>query len=73
MDGYEKLAKAIIEQAVKDYKSAYKKIIRNPGDIEAIRQKREIEDFFYSDLFEALTDINPQVLMKKIIDSVKRE
>ncbi len=53
IDPYEDLANAIIVQAVEDYRN-------NKGDI------GEIEDFFKSDWFKVLTNIDGKWLLRKL-------
>lgn len=59
MNPYEALANAIILQAVKDYRASWKK--RN-GEIE----RRQIRDFFHSQLFANITDVNPDYLIERL-------
>lgn len=63
MDEYEKLANAIILQAVKDYRSALKCLKANPDNYEARKNKSEIESFFCSQWFDALTTLDGKELM----------
>lgn len=63
MDGYELLAKAIILQAVKDYRKALK--------YDARGRKREIERFFRSEYFSTLTNISGEMLIQKLRAEVK--
>lgn len=65
MDQYEKLANAIILQAVKDYRLALKRLARNPGYEQAIRMKNDVEHFFRSEWFFMLTGVNGEELLKK--------
>ena len=53
-ENYEKLAVAIIKQAVIDYRK---------GDEET---KRSIEQFFRSDWFYALTEVDGELLIKRL-------
>lgn len=63
MVGYEKLAEAIILQAVKDYRKALKHDERG--------RKREIESFFRSEYFTVLTNISGEMLIRKLRAEVK--
>ena len=63
MDGYEKLAEAIILQAVKDYRKALKHDERG--------RKREIERFFRSEYFTVLTNISGEMMIQKLRAEVK--
>ena len=48
MDSYEKLANAIVLQAVKDYRTALKRVARHPKDRDGLATKSECERFFRS-------------------------
>ena len=61
MDPYEKLANAIIIQAVKDYRIA----LRCHG------QKRKYEQFFRSEWFSILTSLDGELLMERIKEEYK--
>ena len=63
MNGYEKLAEAIILQAVKDYRKALKHDERG--------RKREIERFFRSEYFTVLTNISGEMMIQKLRAEVK--
>lgn len=62
MDPYENLANAIIMQAVKDY--------RNTTSLSEINS---IERFFRSDLFSALTSVDPKFLIKRLREERKHD
>ena len=66
MDSYEKLANAIVLQAVKDYRTALKRVARHPKYRDGLATKNECEQFFRSSWFGVLTEINPEMLMKKL-------
>lgn len=70
MNGYEELANAIILQAVKDYREALRLLSMNPNDKSAKRDQRNIERFFRSEWFSILTDLNGELLMKKLKEEV---
>lgn len=70
MNGYEELANAIILQAVKDYREALRLLSMNPNDKSAQRDKTSIERFFRSEWFSILTDLNGELLMKKLKEEV---
>jgi len=72
MDGYEKLANAIILQAVKDYRYALKRLVKYPHIDSALYTKREVESFFRSGLFSMLTAIDPEILIQKLNEEVVR-
>ena len=66
MDSYEKLANAIVLQAVKDYRTALKRVARRPKDRDGLATKNECERFFRSGWFGVLTGIDPETLMRKL-------
>lgn len=61
IDPYEELANAIILQAVKDYRLHRDK-----------RKLAEIEQFFRSEWFYFLTDIDPEMLISRLRGEKKR-
>ena len=72
MDAYEKLANAIVLQAVKDYRFALKILVKHPHTDSALYTKREVESFFRSGLFSMLTAIDSEMLIKKLNEEVVR-
>ena len=70
-ENYNALVQAIIMQAVKDYRMALSSLSRNPDSKAAISMKKEVEQFFRSDWFGKLTDINPDYLISKLNAEVK--
>lgn len=66
MDSFEKLANAIVLQAVKDYRTALKRAARHPKDRDGLAVKNECERFFRSGWFGVLTGIDPEMLMRKL-------
>ena len=66
LDPYQELANAIVIMAAKDYRHALRIQRRNP-DSQAARIKiDEIERFFRSDWYKALTNIDGEVLIRKL-------
>lgn len=66
-DPYENLANAIIIQACKDFRRAYKRYLRryrssDKPDTELL----ELESFFRSDWYKTLTSVDGEYLMDKI-------
>lgn len=72
MEPYENLANAIILQAVKDYRAALKKLKRNPYSNLSITKAEiaSIERFFRSPWYEALTNVDGELLIKKLREEV---
>ena len=63
---YENLANAIILQAVKDYRMALKSLKVNSRNRTAQADKAEIERFFRSQWYSALTDVNGEMLIRSL-------
>ena len=70
MNPYKELANAIIVQAVKDYRDAVERLRYTPDDKSAQHDKRSIERFFRSESFGILTDLNGELLLKKLKEEV---
>ena len=66
-ENYQALANAIIVQAVKDFKPAYRRLKRHPNDKLAQDTVREITKFFCSDYFCALSDLDGPALLNRIM------
>ncbi len=71
MDGYVKLANEIILCAVKDYRKALKRLKRNPRSFAAKDTVDEVERFFRSDWFKELTDVDGEMLIKRLREEGK--
>ena len=66
LDPYQELANAIVIMAAKDYRHALRIQRRNP-DSQAARIKiDEIERFFRSEWYRLLTDVDGEMLIKKL-------
>lgn len=63
---YERLANAIIRQAVKDWKAAVRTLKRLPRSDKAKQMREDCESFFLSDWFTALTDVDGAVVLQKL-------
>ena len=68
---YENLANAIILMAVKDYRSALKKLKKRPNYEPAEIIKNEVERFFRSDWYRELTSVDGNILIKKLKSEVR--
>ena len=68
IDGYVRLAHAIVEKVGKDYRAVLKKLKRNPEDSQAQWEKMNIERFFRRDA-GAYRDVDGDY----IIDRIQRE
>jgi hypothetical protein len=69
-ENYQALANAIIGQAVKDFRAAYRRLKNNPDDKLAKSKIQEITKFFCSDYFEGLTDLDGPMLLKQIMQKM---
>lgn len=65
MDCYERLANAVIIQAVKDYRKAYRKYKKGSGHT-AESEIAALERFFRSEWFAGLTDVDGKALLSQI-------
>ena len=63
---YEAIANAIILQAVKDYRMALKSLKANSRNRTAQADKAEIEQFFCSQWYSALTDVKGEMLIRSL-------
>lgn len=68
---YENLANAIVLQAVKDYRSALKRIKMNPSNKDAMSDAMECERFFRSGWYSALTKVDGEYLINKLRGEVR--
>jgi len=66
-EGLENLKIGIIGQAAQDYMSCLRcgKLRR--------KEMEELKEFFYSDWFEMLTDVDPDYLINKMEEEVRNE
>ena len=71
-DPYERLANAIVLQAVSDYRVALKKIKAHPKNREAISEALEIEKFFRSGWYSQLTDVDGEYLIRRLQDEIRQ-
>ena len=66
-DNYQALANAIILQAVKDFRPAYRRLKRHPNDKLAQDTVREITQFVRAQYFQSLTSIDGPALLNRIM------
>ena len=69
-DLYERLANAIILQAVKDYRGALKRLKKHPNRDIDLYMKQEVERFFRSRWYSCLTTVDPEMLIRKLNEEV---
>ena len=65
-NSYEKLANAIVLQAVSDYRTALKKVKKNPNNRDAIDGALQIEKFFRSEWYQTLTSLDGEYLIERL-------
>ena len=70
-DPYERLANAIILQAVTDYRAALKRIKRKPEDWQTIDEAMRVESFFRSGWYSQLTAVDGEYLIRRLQDEVR--
>ena len=70
-ENYQNFANAIILQAVKDFRAAYRRLKRFPNESAAQSEVRDITTFFCSQYFNALTTLDGPSLLQKIIDELE--
>lgn len=67
---YENLANAIVLSAVADYRKALRRWKQHPEKQSYIAEKQSLERFFRSNWFSALTSIDPEVLISRLMQEV---
>ena len=65
-DPYEKLANAIILQAVRDWREARHKLKKRPKNEDAKLMIEDCEAFFRSEYFNLLTKLDGERLLRKL-------
>lgn len=63
---YEDLANAIIIKAYNDYRTALKRVKKNPENKDAINEALSLERFFKSPWYQVLTSVDGEFLIRKI-------
>lgn len=71
-DPYERLANAIVIQAAEDYRTALKRIKRNPKNRDAIDEVLQIEQFFRSGWYQVLTSIDGEYLIRRLQEEIRQ-
>lgn len=73
MEPYQALANAVVELAVKDYKTALKYHYKHPDKNEYAADVAELERFFRSGWYGTLTDLDGEYLMNGVRAMVRKE
>lgn len=63
---YQNLANAIVLTAVKDYRTALRRLKRKPNNKDAAAERDSIEEFFHSEWFAILTEMDPDYLIDRL-------
>ena len=71
-DPYERLANAIVLQAVTDYRVSLKKIKANPRNKDAINGALQIEKFFRSGWYSTLTSVDGEYLIRRLQEEIRQ-
>ena len=66
MDPWQSLANAIVISAAKDYRAALRRLRRNPKSKAAISEITDLERFFRSEWYAALTNVPGELLIQKL-------
>lgn len=68
---YHLLGNAVVLQAVRDYRKANKRCRSAKPSSDALSTKRQCQSFFRSDWFNVLTDIDGEMLIRKLDEEVR--
>ena len=60
------LAIAIITQAVDDYRAAIRSLSKKPKNKKALKTAMEVEEFFRSDWYKQLTEMDGEHLLERL-------
>ena len=69
-ENYQALANAIILQAVKDFRPAYRRLKKHPNDKNAQNTVRGITKFFCSPYFNVLCDLDGPSVLNQIMREI---
>ena len=73
MDGYQRLANAIILMAYNDYRAELKTLQKYSRNENSLQNIKILERFFRSGWYEMLTTVNAEYVMNKIKEEVWNE
>lgn len=71
MEPYVSLANAIIVQSVKDYRVALQRLDRHPEKNDYKAEVNSLERFFCSSWYQMLTELDGNLLMRKIREKLE--
>ena len=72
-EAYENLANAIIRDAVKMYKRALIRMYRHPESEAAKKEAEAQEQFFFSDWYGMLTNLDGGYLVRKLKETIREK
>ena len=70
---YQALADAIVMQAVRDFRSAYRRMKRHPHSTQAVEEVEELTQFFCSGYFCILTDLDGRAFLEGMARRINAE
>ncbi len=70
---WENLANAVVLSAVRDFRTEYKKLLRNPNSKAAAGEVASLVRFFISDYYKSLTSVDGGFLVRKLKDEVEEK
>ena len=65
-EALEDLANAVIQLAIKDYEYVLRYLKRHPENEAALQEAERLEDFFYGQWFELITDAEPNYILPRL-------
>ena len=70
---WENLANAIILTAVKDFRTEYKKLLKNPKSKAAATEVASLIRFFTSEYYSSLTSVDGEFLVRELKSEVEEK
>ncbi len=70
---WENLANAIVLAAAKDFRTEYKKLLKNPKSKTAAAEVASLVRFFTSEYFSSLTSVDGEFLVRKLKSEVEEK
>lgn len=71
--GWENLANAIVLSAVKDFRTEYKRYLKNPKSKDAANEVAELIRFFTSEYYSSLTSVDGEFLVRELKSEVEEK
>ncbi len=73
MTNWENLANAIVLSAVKDFRTEYKRYLKNPKSKDAVNEVAALIRFFTSEYYSSLTSVDGEFLVRKLKSEVEEK